>query len=91
MAARVHEERDGMRLAVSFAHTKPHGLAPPTLYAELKAARGETQLVLIGGDAGVGKTRLIDELCRRLEALGGVAALGACVPSCRRRSIPSAA
>jgi DNA-binding CsgD family transcriptional regulator len=43
------------------------------------AARGESQLVLIGGDAGVGKTRLIDELCRRLEAVGGVAAVGGCV------------
>ena len=43
------------------------------------AARSESQLVLIGGDAGVGKTRLIDELCRRLEAGGGVAAVGGCV------------
>ncbi len=43
------------------------------------AARGESQLVLIGGDAGVGKTRLINELCRRLEAGGGVAAVGGCV------------
>ena len=43
------------------------------------AARDETQLVLIGGDAGVGKTRLIDELCRRLEAAGGVAVVGGCV------------
>jgi len=43
------------------------------------AARDETQLVLIGGDAGVGKTRLIDELCRRLEAAGGVAVVSGCV------------
>ena len=44
-----------------------------------EAARDESQLVLIGGDAGVGKTRLIDELCRRMEAGGGVAAVGGCV------------
>jgi DNA-binding CsgD family transcriptional regulator len=44
-----------------------------------EAAKGGTQLVLIGGDAGVGKTRLIDELCRRLAAGGGVAAVGGCV------------
>ena len=43
------------------------------------AARDETQLVLIGGDAGVGKTRLIDELCRREEAAGGVAVVSGCV------------
>jgi DNA-binding CsgD family transcriptional regulator/tetratricopeptide (TPR) repeat protein len=43
------------------------------------AARLETQLVLIGGDAGVGKTRLIDELSQRLEASGGVVAAGGCV------------
>src|SRR5262245_55618103 len=44
-----------------------------------EAARGGTQLVLVGGDAGVGKTRLIDELCRRSEAGGGVAVVGGCV------------
>ena len=43
------------------------------------AARDETQLALIGGDAGVGKTRLIDELCRRVEAAGGVAVVSGCV------------
>ena len=44
-----------------------------------EAARDETQLVLIGGDAGIGKTRLIDELCRRLDAGGAVTAVGGCV------------
>jgi DNA-binding CsgD family transcriptional regulator len=43
------------------------------------AARSEAQLVLIGGDAGVGKSRLIDELSRRLEAGGGVVAVAGCV------------
>ena len=44
-----------------------------------EAARDKTQLVLIGGDAGIGKTRLIDELCRRLDAGGAVTAIGGCV------------
>ena len=43
------------------------------------AARDETQFVLIGGDAGVGKTRLIEELCSRSESGGGVVAVGGCV------------
>ncbi len=77
--------------AEAFVHTEPVAkrVTCPTFVgreAELSqleravgAARGETQLVLIGGDAGVGKTRLIDELCRRLKAGGGVAAVGGCV------------
>jgi DNA-binding CsgD family transcriptional regulator len=44
-----------------------------------EAAREETQLVLISGDAGIGKTRLIDELCRRLGIGGAVTAVGGCV------------
>ena len=37
------------------------------------------QVVLLGGDAGVGKTRLVDELCAWLRARGGMSAVGGCV------------
>ncbi|MBM4383484.1 MAG: AAA family ATPase [Deltaproteobacteria bacterium] len=35
------------------------------------AANGEPQLVAIRGDAGIGKTRLVAELSREIDALGG--------------------
>ncbi len=44
-----------------------------------EAAAGASQIVLLGGDAGVGKTRLINELCDRWRARGGSAAVGGCV------------
>jgi predicted ATPase len=40
---------------------------------------GEPQAVLIGGEAGVGKTRLTEELLARARAAGAVTAVGACV------------
>lgn len=43
------------------------------------AAAGAAQMVLLGGDAGVGKTRLIDELCARRGARGRMSAVGGCV------------
>jgi predicted ATPase len=43
------------------------------------ARAGYSQLVLLGGDAGVGKTRLIDELCSRWRTTGGVAVVGGCI------------
>ena len=49
------------------------------LEAAVEAARIDSQLVLLSGDAGVGKTRLIDELCSRARAGGGVAVIGGCV------------
>ncbi|MBC2874583.1 MULTISPECIES: helix-turn-helix transcriptional regulator [Streptomyces] len=44
-----------------------------------RAATGEPQSVLVGGEAGVGKTRLIDEFLAAAGAAGAVTALGGCV------------
>ena len=41
---------------------------------------GRAATVLVGGDAGIGKTRLVDELCRQARERGAVVARGACVP-----------
>ncbi|MBY8882861.1 helix-turn-helix transcriptional regulator [Actinacidiphila acidipaludis] len=50
------------------------------LSAALAAAdRGEPQAVLIGGEAGVGKTRLTEEFLTAARGTGAVAAVGACV------------
>jgi ATP/maltotriose-dependent transcriptional regulator MalT len=46
----------------------------------LTAARGGApQAVLIGGEAGVGKTRLVEEFLEQASRSGAVAAVGACV------------
>src|ERR1700733_5270547 len=42
-----------------------------------EAASGHPGLVLLGGDSGVGKTRLVSELERRLALLGGGGGPGA--------------
>ena len=47
---------------------------------ELSAA-GEALMVVVGGDAGIGKTRLVEELCRRARGRGAFTATGVCVPS----------
>jgi DNA-binding CsgD family transcriptional regulator len=46
---------------------------------EAVAARAERPLVLLGGEAGVGKTRLVGELATRATAGGATAAVGSCV------------
>ncbi len=43
-------------------------------------ADGQAAAVLIGGEAGVGKTRLLDEFCERARAAGALVATGVCVP-----------
>lgn len=43
------------------------------------AATGEPQAVLIGGEAGVGKTRLIEEFCEAARGQGALVALGGCI------------
>ncbi|QOV43215.1 helix-turn-helix transcriptional regulator [Streptomyces chromofuscus] len=40
---------------------------------------GEPQALLLGGEAGVGKTRLVEEFAARAAARGAVVALGGCV------------
>ncbi|WP_435603373.1 helix-turn-helix transcriptional regulator [Streptomyces sp. bgisy130] len=43
------------------------------------AASGEPQALLIGGEAGVGKTRLIEEFGESARARGALVALGGCI------------
>ncbi|MER0482820.1 AAA family ATPase [Streptomyces sp. Edi2] len=42
-------------------------------------ASGEPQALLIGGEAGVGKTRLIEEFCESARAAGALVACGGCI------------
>ncbi|WP_198539275.1 helix-turn-helix transcriptional regulator [Streptomyces graminilatus] len=44
-----------------------------------RAAAGEPQALLLGGEAGVGKTRLVEEFAGAARDLGAVVALGGCV------------
>ncbi|WP_316526149.1 helix-turn-helix transcriptional regulator [Kitasatospora brasiliensis] len=44
-----------------------------------RAGTGSPQAVLIGGEAGVGKTRLLEEFLERAAAQGAVTALGSCL------------
>ncbi|MCA1832286.1 MAG: AAA family ATPase [Actinobacteria bacterium] len=46
--------------------------------ALLAATRGEGQVVLLGGEAGLGKTRMATELMRRGESLGCTVLIGGC-------------
>ena len=43
------------------------------------AFRGRSGLILLAGEAGVGKTRLVEEVVRQARDLGGIALVGACV------------
>jgi predicted ATPase len=45
-----------------------------------RAADGEPAVVLVGGEAGVGKTRLVAELTRRCARDGTRVLVGGCVP-----------
>ncbi|WP_084704068.1 helix-turn-helix transcriptional regulator [Phaeacidiphilus oryzae] len=47
--------------------------------ARERASAGEPQALLIGGDAGVGKTRVLEEFTARAAAEGAFVALGGCV------------
>jgi DNA-binding CsgD family transcriptional regulator len=42
---------------------------------------GRTTTVLIGGDAGVGKTRLVEEFSTQVRSAGALVATGVCVPT----------
>jgi predicted ATPase len=48
--------------------------------ARRRAADGEPAVVLVGGEAGIGKTRLITELTARCPADGTRVLVGGCVP-----------
>lgn len=47
--------------------------------ALVRACEGEPQALLIGGEAGVGKTRLVEEFAAAARSRGAVVALGGCV------------
>jgi DNA-binding CsgD family transcriptional regulator len=50
------------------------------LYDALSLAmKGDPQVVVVGGDAGIGKTTLISDLVRRAEELGATAVVGHCL------------
>ncbi|WP_354642417.1 helix-turn-helix transcriptional regulator [Kitasatospora camelliae] len=44
-----------------------------------RAGAGEPQTVLVGGEAGIGKTRLVDEFLREADRQGAVSAVGGCL------------
>jgi DNA-binding CsgD family transcriptional regulator/tetratricopeptide (TPR) repeat protein len=46
-----------------------------------EVAGGRALTVLVGGDAGIGKSRLVEEFCDRLRLRGAVVATGLCVPA----------
>jgi DNA-binding CsgD family transcriptional regulator/tetratricopeptide (TPR) repeat protein len=48
--------------------------------AQGRAANGEPAVVLVGGEAGVGKTRLVAELADRCRATGARVLAGGCLP-----------
>ena len=45
-----------------------------------RVAAGAAATVLVAGDAGIGKTRLVDEFCGRARGGGALVATGVCVP-----------
>jgi DNA-binding CsgD family transcriptional regulator/tetratricopeptide (TPR) repeat protein len=47
--------------------------------ARRRAAAGRSAVVVVGGEAGVGKTRLVDELIRRCQAEGVRVLVGGCI------------
>ncbi len=54
------------------------------------AAAGTAATVLVGGEAGIGKTRLLDELIGRARARGVIALEGACVSLGNDEALPFA-
>jgi DNA-binding CsgD family transcriptional regulator/tetratricopeptide (TPR) repeat protein len=70
-----------MTVRVSSAALVGRGAEIERLDAILQAAEatGDGRLVMVGGDAGIGKTRLVDELCDRARARGWLAVVGGCV------------
>jgi DNA-binding CsgD family transcriptional regulator len=49
--------------------------------AQGRAANGEPAVVLVGGEAGVGKTRLVAELAERHRVAGARVLVGGCLPA----------
>src|SRR6478672_9980462 len=45
-----------------------------------RVAAGSAATVLVAGDAGIGKSRLVDELCEQARGDGALIARGGCIP-----------
>ena len=71
LAPAAAEHRSGV-----LPFTGREGPLQQLLQAWSRAVRGRGSLIAIGGEAGVGKTRLIEEFARRIEAGGGSAFVG---------------
>jgi predicted ATPase len=48
---------------------------------EMTEGRSETVTLLLSGDAGIGKSRLVDEFCSKARSVGTLVATGACAPA----------
>jgi len=76
----------GMGEAVGGRVSSPQFVGRAEQLAVLSAAfeqvsNGRTTTVLIGGDAGVGKTRLVEEFSTEVRGAGALVATGVCVPT----------
>ena len=76
--------RQGILLAVARRVTSSTLIGRREELAAIEAAivsakAGEARIVLMGGDAGIGKTRLITEACAHAERDGVLCAVGGCV------------
>jgi DNA-binding winged helix-turn-helix (wHTH) protein len=75
------------RLKSAFTSAQPHFVGRHTELEWLEAAlalasRGQRQLALVNGPAGIGKTSLVRVLASRLPLGGGAVAWGQCVEQC---------
>lgn len=53
-----------------------------------EAMKGHGRLVLVSGEAGIGKTTLVDEVQKRLVRLGAISLIGRCIPGISNPFLP---
>lgn len=85
-------ERDNLCMTSRLASPELVGRQPELteFAARLETVRQSSgSTILVGGDAGIGKTRLIGEACTRAKGLGYLTAIGACMPA-EGRALPHA-